>query len=180
MWVFLDQGLNLCSLNWQVDFQLLDHLGSPLESYSCWLYPEGKFFRSHWRKSGSSKKLSYILVLGPVASEFEIPLVSVALWEALDQLQEKLSVAPILNSILPLPWICISILFASGSMIAVFPIFYPCDNFSWFLTRLGQGDEVCYLQSRIWLYVYIAPLLLALVMNSYMGAPFHSCCHFPE
>ena len=66
------------------------------------------------RRSGSSKKLSYswLLVLGPMASEFEIPLASVALWEELEQLQEKLSLAAILNSVLPLPWICISILFA--------------------------------------------------------------------
>ena len=31
MWIFLDQGLNLCFLHWQVDSLPLSHLGSPSE-----------------------------------------------------------------------------------------------------------------------------------------------------
>ena len=40
--VFLDQGLNLCPLHWQVDCHPLYHYGSPELNISCNFYPKDK------------------------------------------------------------------------------------------------------------------------------------------
>ena len=124
----------VCGYSWTRDWTCVPWIGRWTSNHwTTWEAPERAILAGYILRENSLgategsqgllRSCPTVLVLGTVASEFEIPLVSVTIWEALDQLQEKLSLAPILNSILPLPWICISIVFASGSMIAVFPTF---------------------------------------------------------
>lgn len=52
-------------------------------------------------------------------------------------------------------------------MIASFPVFHPCDLFSLFLMRLGQGDEVYYLPLAF--DDMCIGFLSILLMNLYVG-----------
>ena len=57
--IFLDQGLNLCPLEWQVDSQPLDHQGNPeLEAALVLCLPEAPEAQQYTRK------FKFVLVLG--------------------------------------------------------------------------------------------------------------------